>query len=79
MRTTLILDPEAKKLAQIKALQEGKTLSEVVNLMLKDYVQGEVYKTTPITAGRLSDKLNVADYNFGDRALDREFIYEELE
>ncbi len=79
MRTTLTLDPEVKKLAKRMAFREGKTLSEFVNLMLKDYVQEEARVVEPVKTGKLSDLLLKGEYGFGNQILDREFIYEKLQ
>ncbi len=77
MKTTITLNDETKKQAQIKALQEGKTLSDVINNLLKIYVNGSQYDTTPVKSGKLSEQFHTADYHF-EEPITSDYIYDKL-
>lgn len=76
MRTTVILNSDLKKQAQLKALQEGKTLSQVINNMLHLYIKGLPYhEHLPKKTMSLRESLNTGELGFKD-AISRDFIYE---
>ena len=78
MRTTIILDPHIKKQAQLKALEEGRTLTDVINSMLELYVTGRVdpnYLLKPDKTQSLREKLNKAKIDI-ETNFDRDFIYD---
>ncbi|MBP7927879.1 hypothetical protein KAZ57_01895 [Patescibacteria group bacterium] len=78
MRTTIILNPEIKKQAQLKALQEGRSLSEIVNSMLSQYVNGVTYEQKPIKTASLKETLHTGILGTNG-PIDRDFIYDELD
>jgi hypothetical protein len=43
-RTTLALDPEIKRLVAIYALTTGRTITEIINQALKEYLETKKVK-----------------------------------
>lgn len=74
MKTTLILDDTIKQKARIKALQENKNLSEVVNYLLEDYVKGSLVLKE--RKSHYLDEITQTDLGQQDFIVDREFIYD---
>lgn len=73
MQTTIMLDKELKKDAQIKAINERKSLSGVINELLELYV----YEDLPTKKVVLKDKPQIISKPMGkDITIDREFIYD---
>ncbi len=77
IRTTLLLNENIKKSAQIKALEKNKSLSEVVNRLLEDYTSGR-YEVTdiPVPNQHHLDEIKTTNLGLKRKKVDREMIYD---
>jgi len=74
MKTTLVLDNTIRQEAKIKALQENRTLSDVVNSLLKNYIAGKM--TLKNEKEHYLDDIKTTNLGLKKEKVDRDFIYE---